>query len=62
MKNQVRVMRRTRIVDTIGPSSSDRPTLKSLLESGFDVFRFNYSHGDPEDKTELYQRVRDIED
>ncbi len=62
MKNRVRVMRRTRIVATIGPASSDRPTLKSLLESGVDVCRFNYSHGDPEDKTELYQRVRDIED
>jgi len=32
------------------------------LEAGVDVCRFNYSHGEPEDKTDLYRRVRDIED
>jgi len=55
-------MRRTRIVATIGPACDDRETLKSLLESGVDVCRFNYSHGEPEDKTDLYRRVRSIED
>ena len=55
-------MRRTRIVATIGPASEDRATLKSLLEAGVDVCRFNYSHGEPDDKTELYRRLRDIED
>ena len=55
-------MRRTSIVATIGPACDDRATLKSLLEAGVDVCRFNYSHGEPEDKTDLYQRVRSIED
>ena len=55
-------MRRTSIVATIGPACDDRPTLKALLEAGVDVCRFNYSHGEPEDKTELYHRVRSIED
>ena len=55
-------MRRTRIVATIGPACDDRATLKSLLEAGVDVCRFNYSHGEPEDKTDLYRRVRDLED
>ena len=55
-------MRRTRIVATIGPACDDRATLKSLLEAGVDVCRFNYSHGEPEDKTDLYRRGRDIED
>ena len=27
-----------------------------------DVCRFNYSHGEPEDKTDLYHRLRSIED
>ena len=43
-------MRRTRIVATIGPACDDYETLKSLLEAGVDVCRFNYSHGEPEDK------------
>ena len=55
-------MRRTRIVATIGPACDDYETLKSLLEAGVDVCRFNYSHGEPEDKTELYHRLRSIED
>ncbi|MGB2393330.1 MAG: pyruvate kinase, partial [Poseidonia sp.] len=55
-------MRRTRIVATIGPACDDRATLKALMEAGADVCRFNYSHGEPEDKTDLYRRVRDIED
>jgi len=55
-------MRRTRIVATIGPACDDRATLKALLEAGVDVCRFNYSHGEPEEKTDLYRRVRDIED
>jgi len=55
-------MRRTSIVATIGPACDDRATLKSLLEAGVDVCRFNYSHGEPEDKTDLYHRVRSIED
>ena len=55
-------MRRTRIVATIGPACDDYETLKSLLEAGVDVCRFNYSHGEPEDKTDLYHRLRSIED
>ena len=35
---------------------------ESLLEAGVDVCRFNYSHGEPEDKTDLYHRLRSIED
>ena len=55
-------MRRTRIVATIGPACDDRSTLMALMEAGVDVCRFNYSHGEPEDKTDLYRRLRDIED
>ncbi len=33
-----------------------------MRESGCDVFRINYSHGEPEDKTELYERIRSLED
>lgn len=55
-------MRRTRIIATIGPSCDDRASIKSLLEAGMDVCRLNYSHGEPEDKTDLYRLIRDIED
>ena len=54
-------MRRTRVVATIGPSSWDPDNLKSVFEAGADVFRLNYSHGEPEQKTELYNRIRSME-
>jgi len=54
-------MRRTRVVATIGPSSWDWDNLKSIFDAGADVFRLNYSHGEPEQKTELYQKIRSLE-
>ena len=46
---------------TIGPSSWDSDKLKSVFDAGADVFRLNYSHGEPEQKTELYNRIRSME-
>ena len=55
-------MRRTRIISTLGPASSSRENIKKLLEVGANVFRLNYSHGSPEDKTELYSTIRSLEE
>ena len=54
-------MRRTRVVATIGPSSWDSDNLSALFDAGADVFRLNYSHGEPEHKTELYEKIRSLE-
>ena len=54
-------MRRTRVVATVGPSSWDSDKLKSLFDAGADVFRLNYSHGEPEQKTELYNKIRSMD-
>ena len=40
------MIRATRIVCTIGPSSSSPAVLKNLIQSGMDVARLNFSHGD----------------
>ena len=39
-------VRRTKIVCTIGPSSSKKSMLERLLHAGMDVARLNFSHGD----------------
>lgn len=47
--------RRTKIVATIGPASRDEPILRSLLASGIDVARFNFSHST---RTEHWTTIR----
>lgn len=39
-------MKKTKIVCTIGPKTEAKETLKSLLQSGMNVMRLNFSHGD----------------
>ncbi len=54
-------MKRTKIVATIGPSSSDRETLRRLIESGMDVVRLNFSHGTHESHGQIIDTVRLLE-
>lgn len=57
----MRRQRRTKIVATIGPASSDRATMAALFTAGADVFRINMSHTSPDRMRELVHIIRDIE-
>jgi pyruvate kinase len=50
--------RRTKIVATVGPASSEPPILESLIRAGVDVFRLNLSHGEQADHRAAFGRVR----
>jgi pyruvate kinase len=50
--------RRTKIVATLGPASSDAATIRRLIEAGVDVFRMNMSHGDHAGHDAAFKRVR----
>ena len=50
--------RRTKIVATLGPASSDPSTVASLIEAGVDVVRLNLSHGDLVEHLERLALVR----
>jgi pyruvate kinase len=43
---QNRVIRRTKIVATLGPATRDEAVLRGVIEAGADVLRLNFSHGD----------------
>src|SRR6187549_3547776 len=51
-------MRRTKIVATVGPASSDESTLRALVAAGVDVFRLNFSHGTHTGHGEVIESVR----
>ena len=55
-------MRNAKIVCTLGPASSDRGTIRELAEAGMSVARLNASHGSREDRAELIDRVRDVDE
>jgi pyruvate kinase len=52
--------RRTKIVATLGPASSDRTTLERMIDAGMDVVRINFSHGtvrEHENRVELIRAL-----
>lgn len=53
------MLRRTKIVATLGPASRDPLTLKAMLSAGVNVFRINFSHAGP-DFIETIQLVREL--
>ncbi|MBF0662146.1 pyruvate kinase [Rhodococcus sp. (in: high G+C Gram-positive bacteria)] len=50
--------RRTKIVCTMGPATSDPDVLRELVDAGMDVARLNFSHGDHADHELQYNHVR----
>jgi pyruvate kinase len=57
----MRRRRRTKIVATLGPASSDRTAIVALFTAGADVFRINMSHTPHDRMRELVRLIRDIE-
>jgi pyruvate kinase len=53
--------RRSRILATLGPSSSTLERIHALVQAGADVFRLNFSHGSHADHAERYRMIREVE-
>ena len=54
--------RRAKIVCTLGPATSSLEQITALVESGMDVARLNFSHGEHAHHATAYQRVRQASD
>ena len=52
-------IRSTRIVCTIGPSSSSPAVLRTMIHAGMDVARMNFSHGDHDTHRQVAANVRE---
>jgi pyruvate kinase len=52
------MLRRTKIVATLGPACSDPKVLDRMIEAGVDVVRLNFSHGAAEEHIQRAEMVR----
>ncbi|EMP55734.1 pyruvate kinase [Marinobacter santoriniensis NKSG1] len=52
------MLRRTKIVATLGPATDSPEALAAIIRAGVDVTRLNFSHGSAEEHIERAQRVR----
>ncbi len=58
----MRRMKRTKIIATLGPASSDRGMIARLFEAGADVFRINMSHASHDVMRTLVKSIRSVEE
>ena len=56
------MLRRTKIVCTLGPAVASLDGITGLVEAGMDVARLNFSHGEHEDHAQNYRWVREASD
>lgn len=52
------VLRRTKIVATIGPASESADVIARLISAGVNVFRLNFSHGSAKNHAKVATRIR----
>ncbi len=61
MTTSIRRYRQTKIVATLGPASGDEDVMRTLFETGVDVFRMNFSHGTHEAHRKNLETARKLE-
>lgn len=53
-------MKKTKIICTIGPASSDKKVFAELVESGLNVARLNFSHGSHEEQLGKVNMIKEV--
>jgi len=53
-------IRRTKIIATLGPASSEPEKIRNLINAGVNIFRQNFSHGEHSYHKETYTLIRKI--
>ncbi len=52
--------KKTKIVATLGPATSDKEIIKNMVKAGVNVFRINFSHAEYDDVTEKIKFIREV--
>lgn len=53
-------IKKTKIIATLGPASSDKETMLQLVQAGVDIFRINFSHADYDIVKKNVETIREI--
>jgi len=53
------MLRKTKIVATMGPACNNKETIKKLIECGMDAARLNFSHGDYESHENMIKNIKE---
>lgn len=54
------LLRRTKIIATLGPATDSRDVLSQVLEAGVNLVRLNFSHGDYDAQTKRLELLREV--
>ena len=54
------MIRKTKIIATIGPATSSRPKIRSLIKKGVNVCRINFSHSSHEKAKEMISLIKSV--
>ena len=54
-------IKKTKIIATIGPSSSSSKTMEQMMLGGVDVFRINFSHAKHNEVKKTIKLIREID-
>ena len=54
------MLRKTKLVCTIGPASSPSRVIEKMMQAGMNVARLNFSHGTREEHAEVIRTIRDF--
>ena len=53
-----RVLRKTKVIATIGPACDSIETIKAMIRAGMNVARLNFSHGTHEEHRKRLEMIR----